>query len=393
MPITPQGYEAETAEEIFEQQAAEARSRIANDLVLDDDDPLGQVLVINSDKHAENRSAIAVAYNAFDRGAAEGRLLDIIGDLVGIERDGAQLPRVIVRVGLTAGGAISVGDMLAPVGESSNAWYALEAFVAPSTGQFFRVFEASGAAQSVPSGVTWSISGVPAATSAANLQPSTANRARERDAAYRQRQDESLDRAGAGSSDSLATDLREVPGVLQATVYENPRSFDADGLPPHSFECVIYDGPTQDASNDAIAQVIWDNKPPGSAYAYGQITATAYDVDGQARSILFSRAVGLRLVITMTVRVLPGWQEAQRDALKTKIVEAFQLRRTGEDVPTLKAKGIASVEPFVYDVADYTQGIWPGPYTDTATVVQPREYATLAFADLTINVEQLPGRP
>lgn len=393
MPLTPQGFEADTLEEINEAIGADQLATIANDLDIDPDEPLGQMNFIVADVNADTQSALAVAYNAFDRGSAEGRQLDVIGDLIGLPRLGAQGPRVTIRLQLTSGAVLTEGDTINPDGLTAQQWKSLQSFTATANGFYYFAFEAIDSSYSVGAGTTWDFPALPGWVSVANLAPSTPARLRESDTAYRLRQLDSLARPGASTTDALAADLRAVDGVLQANVYENDRSFEVDGLPPHSFEAVIYDGPTADADNGEIAQVIWDSKPPGSAYAFGLIDATAYDAEGQPRLVKFSRAEQLRTVISFTLQVLPGWQAAQLQTLRTAILDAFNTRRQGEDLPSLKTKSIAIAQPYAYDVTGYTQGVFPGPYADVTLVANRRQIFTLASADLTITVQTLQGAP
>lgn len=393
MPITVQGFEARTLEEVKDVIDAAEQGEIVADLDVDPDQPLGQINAIMADEISEVESGLAVAYLAHDRGSAEGFLLDNLGDFQTLPRLPAQGARVIVRVQLMAGSTLYASDEIYPDGETANRWHPIADFTAPADGFFFVTFEATNDTQSVPASVAWNFDEAAAVYAAANFAPSSVARVRESDEDYRARQASANARAGSGANDSLAADLLDVEGVRQAFVYENPRSFEVDGLPPHSFEAVIFDGPTADASDDAIAQVIWDSKPPGSAYAFGLVTATAYDRNGQPRLINFSRAQQLRALVNVTVQVLPGWQSSQEQALREAILAAWAKLRSGEDMPALKTKSVAIAQPYAYDVAAFSQGIYPGPYADTAILVSLRQIATLADADLTITIEQLAGVP
>lgn len=136
-----------------------------------------------------------------------------------------------------------------------------------------------------------------------NMEDATVGRLQETDAEFRLRHLDNLNSGGCATPDAIRSDVLDVPTVEQARVFENV-SFvpDITGRPPKSFEVVVVslDG---SADDDEIGQAIWDCKAAGIE-AFGSTTVTAFDSEGNPRSVSFSRAE--RLFTWVRVTVTPG---------------------------------------------------------------------------------------
>jgi uncharacterized phage protein gp47/JayE len=99
----PPASSRKTVEEIKGELEADLLATISPSLNLSPDQPFGQFNAAYSKKLAELWEVAAVAYNAFDRDAAEGRLLDNVGSLTGTPRDPARKSTVTCTVVLGAG--------------------------------------------------------------------------------------------------------------------------------------------------------------------------------------------------------------------------------------------------------------------------------------------------
>ena len=91
----------------------------------------------------------------------------------------------------------------------------------------------------------------------------------------------------AATRDAIVAAVRAVDGVSDVYLIENIEvTVDGDGRPGKSFEVIVNGG-----SNADVAQAIWDTKPAGIETTNRNTAAavTAYDSDGNAHDVYFSR--------------------------------------------------------------------------------------------------------
>jgi uncharacterized phage protein gp47/JayE len=120
----------------------------------------------------------------------------------------------------------------------------------------------------------------------------------ETDAELRVRRAQTVEKAGAGTTEAIRADLIALDGVVAVLVFENRTMVtDVDGRPAKSFEVVIQGG-----DNTEIAQTIFDDKPAGIE-TYGNTTVNITDSQGFIVPINFSRpnAVQIWLELDLTV--------------------------------------------------------------------------------------------
>lgn len=110
-------------------------------------------------------------------------------------------------------------------------------------------------------------------------------RARETDEEYRDRYYKSVDYAGGVNADAIRGEiLQNVEGVYSAIVYENDTDEkDANGLPPHSVEAVVYGGLDGD-----VAKQIFRRKAAG-IQTHGTTSIDVLSSSGVTYAIKFSR--------------------------------------------------------------------------------------------------------
>ena len=132
-----------------------------------------------------------------------------------------------------------------------------------------------------------------------------AREAGEDDAAARKRIPNALAARGAGSIDAITAAVKSCQWVRDAKVYENDTdSTDANGIPAHSLAAVIYGGDAQ-----AVARAIYETKAPGVG-TYGSSYEDFQDESGNTHRIHYSRTETRRIFAYMTIRRLPGCDEA-----------------------------------------------------------------------------------
>ncbi len=116
--------------------------------------------------------------------------------------------------------------------------------------------------------------------------------------------EEELSGDGTGTADAIRGKILKITGVFSANVFVNNTDvIDADGLPPHSIECLVYT-PSLDADTDqAIVDTIFANVAAGIQTYSGAstVTGTAVDSEGVSHTILFSRPTQIPIYVDVSV--------------------------------------------------------------------------------------------
>jgi len=130
---------------------------------------------------------------------------------------------------------------------------------------------------------------------------------RERDDELRNRAEEAVTGGGAATHDAIVSELiNNVENVTSVQLYENNTGIDntdSGGLPPYSFEAVVFGG-----SDAEIAESIFDKKAVTSRDYGGangtKVTETVTaETNGQTRQIQFSRPAKVSVDITLDIVV------------------------------------------------------------------------------------------
>lgn len=155
----------------------------------------------------------------------------------------------------------------------------------------------------------------------------------ETDAQLRGRRLDTIDAAGSSTVETLRAKLLELTGMLDARVYENDtESTDGFGLPPKSFQVVVYG--TATAAD--IARTIWENKPLGSRWT-GAETLEIIDSQGVAHDVLWDEATAVPLYAEVEAQVVAETYAGDA-ALKAALVAYVDGLRIGSDVIALQAQ-------------------------------------------------------
>ena len=121
----------------------------------------------------------------------------------------------------------------------------------------------------------------------------------ESDAALRIRRRAELTAQGTGTQESIQADILRVDDVEFCEVLTNRTPYQQNGLPPHSFEAVVFGG-----LDNAIAQAIWDGMPSGIE-VYGATSGTATDDGGNSQTVEFTRPTELQILVEVDLDVDP----------------------------------------------------------------------------------------
>jgi|SRR5882672_1541454 len=386
------GFVGESFEEIVADMGTDALTTISPTLVLDPNQFIGQFIGIVAKKDAEIWEVGQIAYNAFNRNAAEGVQLDNIGDLTGTPRLAATKSFVTCTVNLGASFSQPPGVMTANVvGQPNTKFVNRDTVTSTTAGNYSAVFQASVTGPVVANAGTLTVITTPVSgwNSVTNALDASLGTNIETDTAYRVRQRNELSATGSATVDGIRADVLRVPGVIECFVFENTTdAVDINGLPPHSFEVVIFDGTVPTASDAAILQTIWNDKPSGIA-TYGSTSGTAVDSHGTTRTVYFSRATVLTVYMNFQNVVtdpafFPGDGIAQIKA--AAVLRGSQILTLGADVIALQFKGAALSVPGVVDVPTLLLGFSPSPSGTANLVVGIRQVARLDTTNIAVTV-------
>jgi hypothetical protein len=117
--------------------------------------------------------------------------------------------------------------------------------------------------------------------------------------AYRVRIRKSCARGGLHTTNAIRSAIIGLDGVLDCDVFENTSSAeDADGIPAHAIRVVVWDGSPAAASDDEIAQAIWDH---AATFSMGSESGVATDPNLGEVVVLFERATVQDIEVSITI--------------------------------------------------------------------------------------------
>jgi uncharacterized phage protein gp47/JayE len=388
--LLPTGFVAPTTDEEVQALNALFLANVNGSLDLDPDQPMGQVIGIFAEKFAELSELGATVYNALNPAAAEGQLLVNVAALSGTRPQVATYSQVVANLSLNAATTVTAGAIVSVAGQPQNTWVLLANVVnaGGSPAVVPGTFRSSQPGPFAANAGTLTVIQTPTIgwTAVTNPLDAKAGLSADTDATLRQRRDAELSAEGAGDIDAIRAAVLQVPGVVQAFVYENVTLItDSTGLPGKSFRVVVWDGVGLLASNNAIAQAIWGEKPSGILAFGTTASGTATDSTGVARTVLFDRAQQVRLWVscTTTPSTLSGsGTAAVKSALVAYALANFNLGVTVIDLPFRAAALVVGVDT---DVPVFQFDTHAVP-TNTANLpISGLQIATLASTDILVN--------
>lgn len=351
--ITPTGVAIQSVEEILAELAAEQQSQIDPLVGTDATNILGQLNGIFASHEREDQEAIQELATALNPDNADGAILDGLCAITGTIRNGATATRFAgsKKLSFSLDPAASVLDGVTKVCVTADPTIIFTVTETVTNGggvtaSFLVSAECDqlGPIAVVSGTVTTILTPTAGVNSVNNPTDAVTGRAIESDTELRLRREREIRQAGSSSAAAIISDLlamendSEENPIISVVVLENTTdTIDANFLPPHSFEAVIWDGPGQDADDDDVADVIHDNRSAG-ILSYGIFTGTASD--GALEQ--FSRATQRNVLITgLKLRYTPGY--VGDAAVKAAIVAAAATYQT----PTTE-QGVDGIAPFSY---------------------------------------------
>ncbi len=377
--VTSTGFLRPSLQEILALIEADQRAEISQSIDLSTESVLGQNNGIYARQLSLVWEALEAIYGGTDPDRAEDDQLSSISKLTGTERRGES--KSIVKgasVTLEAGVTLLASTHFAHVSGKPDVRFTPRAnFTAagPGTLAYPIDFEAElpGPVQA-PSGTLNIIATPVVGWVSVNNTLNDADplgRFTDADEVLRLRREQALAQAGGSTTGGILSDVLTVPNVTSVQVFENfSDATDAQGLPPKSFEVVLWDD--AGAVNNAIAQAIWDSKPGGiQAYGTGGTSGTSTDDNGDVHTVPFSRATAVPIYLEFDITKRDGYTSAAD--FKLVVAEAMDsILGTGDDVN-------------FYDVLIATQGL--GALVRAVrmgTAASPLTNATIAIGNRSI---------
>lgn len=246
---------------------------------------------------------------------ATGVQLDRLAKLVGIRRRSASPASGEVVITGASGKVIPIGTEVTGVSEDSPIYQTTEEAIIPAGGSVTVPVEAleSGTAYNVGADVlTQLVEPDTDITAVNNDLPITNGQDIEQDYEFRQRIEDAT--AGGGTS-NIRNDLLAVDGVRAATIFENDRNVEVNGMPPHSIRAVVLDGDDADIGNALLGA------KPGGIQTVGAESVTVKDMSGRDKVVYFDRAQEVDVYLRLSITQNDAFPFDGTDRIKTSLVQ------------------------------------------------------------------------
>jgi len=317
--IDENGMTIDSLADILDELIAGYREIYGQDINLNQDSPDGQRLGIEAKARADLQEAALMIYNSFDPDKAHGDALRRIAKLAGIAQKSGS--RSMWELKITTDRPLTIPEGWT-VESSSNVWRTVTPYPLTGPGAFVVSFfsQEFGNVPGAAGAQIDIISPILGVVDVIAVQPAVPGAAGEKETDFRRRRWQSVQKPSHSTIGGLTAKLLDLPGVIDAVVYENPFPDGQGGLPPHSIWPVILGG-----DRAAIAQVIAVDRTAGCVVVGGEeetYTETLTRADGTTfpiyHSVKFDRPEGvcLYLQVTATKR---GDDQVDAEAIKAAI--------------------------------------------------------------------------
>lgn len=294
--LTDRGFRRPTYAELLDALEYKARELFGSKANLTVRSPLGIFLRIFAWVLNLLFSTIEDVYNSRFVDTAVGTSLYNLGKAIGLRLLAAQKAVGYLQISGTDGTPIPVGWLAATVAGAQYVVVA-EGIIENGTVTLPAQATLAGPDGNTAAGtITAIVNPMDGIASVTNPAPFDGGRNTETDAEYRARYYESVDYAGGVNADAIGGEiLQNVEGVYSAVVYENDTDEpDADGIPPHAFEAVVYGG-----LDGEVATQIFRRKAAG-IQTHGNTTIAVVSASGAPYDISFSRPQPVPIYIRIT---------------------------------------------------------------------------------------------
>jgi hypothetical protein len=373
--LTSTGFVRKPLEQILADIEARQRATIAEDLDQSTESIVGQLNGIYAREIALAWEALEDVHDSYDPDKAEDTALVNLAKLTGTEKRDASYSRVLETVNLDAGTELLSGaHFVASSVDPDIRFTPEEDYTAESSGSqevWFRA-EEKGEVLAADGALTVIATPVTGWNSATNDDDAIPGRPVDTNEILRERREAQIEAAGSVTLRSLVADVLEVAEVQDVLPFENVgASLDANGLPPNSFELVVWDNGGL-ASDDDIAKAIYANGHTGIR-SFGSESGTATDENGDDVTEHFSRFTEKQVYLEFDLEVDGDFNLVVFESnVATAANEAFT---GGVEVRVAKLSAIALAQDHVLDVVAVRLGFSASPVGTTNLAIGIREIA------------------
>ena len=302
--LTAQGFVRSRLDERLASLQTAARAIFGQSINLDPDTIDGQTLGIFAEAVSNLDQLIEDVYHSLSPSSATGAALSRLVQLNGIRRIGGTYSTCDVLCVGQQGTLIPAGSLIKSTATNATFQTTADATIDASGQVLVSCRATEMGATLAPAGTLTKIdTPLYGWQTASNPQDAIAGRAEETDEQLRVRRALSTSAPAQSILDGIYGALANLPGVLQARVYENDQDTvqPVTGLAPHSLYCVVEGGQIQD-----ILRTIWLKKTAGVTLL-GNTTGTVTDSLGNQHTIRFGRPVDTNIYVSVNISTRPGW--------------------------------------------------------------------------------------
>lgn len=367
-----------------------ARTDIHPAINTEADSVLGQIFGVTGRELASAWEVLHEVWLSGSKETASGFSLDLVVANTGTERTDPAKSVVQATLEIEAGKTIPAGSVAHVVGNPGSRFLTTAPVTNGSgvTAFFVQEMEAEevGATVALAGTLTVIPTAVDGWVSVNNVEDATEGFLSEADSVLRTRQENERAALGCGSVDALRAQLLKIEGVLTAKVFENrTETVDANGVPGHHIEAVVFDGPSPTVSDDVIAQVIWGKG--GGTGTFGTDSGNAVDVEGKTQVMNFSRPTVLDIYLEIDIVTGGGFLASSLAQIPIDLADYGDgALSIGDPVILLELACIVLETQGVTDVPEIRVGIAASPTQTTNYITAPREVADLDTGRIVINI-------
>ncbi len=369
MGLTDKGYIRRTYDDILKDKIERAKELFGEDIDTSDLSVLGKFLRINAYDQAMAEEEIEAVYYARFPNTASGQSLDRLAAFAGISRNPATPAVYSVQVHGDAEYVIPAGFTVGT--EMGHTYQTDQAYTVGGDGTC--LIEAS----CTEAGITGNLSSAgdicrimnPDANVIAvkGVECLVLGTDEESDSDLRVRFASAAAGSGSCNENAIRAALLRVPTVQYAAVISNnTNEEDAEGRPPHSFECYVLGG---DDYEQQIAEAIFDKRPIGIS-TVGEKTVSILDITGAQRTVKYSPAQKVMITVRLSLKASTTFPEDGVERIRGNVSDYVNDLGIGHSLV------LSSIYGYIYSV--------PGVKEVTALELSTDGGGTFSAANVTV---------
>ena len=306
-----------------------------------DDEFLGMITGLLSVILGEADETIQAVYDARLRGNAIGAQLDVLGIVVGVIRNEATASVATVTLTGATGTVIPAGKILEGGGTNGDQRWTIDADVtlAGGTGTATVTAENTGRIVALAASIDKIVTPVVGLDSVSNAADAIPGLNLESDAAYRARQQSSLQISGGSSTDAIRANVAAIDDVKHVAVIENDRSIavvtGGISLDPHSYAVIVNPTLTTAAQKKVVAEAIFKTAPAGIKSMGTDVVASVTAIDGASKIIRFDFSDNVTVNVGVTLTLDSGYVVADVNTEIINLITDYIDGDATEDPPVV----------------------------------------------------------